>query len=135
MYHMMSRLALKTSLIAALLMMTAALASGSAAASELVMFERDGCVWCARWNREIAPSYDKTDEAKVLPLRRINMDRDKAPGFTLASPVRFTPTFVIVDDGHEIGRITGYMNDESFWGLLGKYAARLTNPQPKANRS
>ena len=99
------------------------------------MFERDGCVWCARWNREIAPVYDKTDEAKVLPLRRINMDHDKEPGVQLASPVRFTPTFLIVDDGREIGRITGYMNDESFWGLLGKYAARLTNPQPKANRS
>jgi thioredoxin-related protein len=111
------------------------LSPGIAAASELVMFERDGCVWCARWNREIAPVYDKTDEAKILPLRRINMDRDKAPGFQLASPVRFTPTFVIVDDGHELGRITGYMNDESFWGLLGKYAARLTNSQPKANRS
>ncbi|MDB5551090.1 MAG: hypothetical protein JWL86_1074, partial [Rhizobium sp.] len=38
------------------------------------MFERGGCVWCARWNREIAPIYDKTDEARVLPLRRINMD-------------------------------------------------------------
>lgn len=99
------------------------------------MFERDGCVWCARWNREIAPVYDKTDEAKVLPLRRINMDRDKEPGFQLASPVRFTPTFLIVDDGREIGRITGYMNDESFWGLLGKYAARLTTSQPNANRS
>ncbi len=116
-------------------MMAVALSSSVAAASELVMFERDGCVWCARWNREIAPGYDKTDEARLLPLRRINMDHDKEPGFTLASPVRFTPTFVIVNDGHEIGRITGYMNDESFWGLLGKYAARLTTSQPNANRS
>lgn len=99
------------------------------------MFERDGCVWCARWNREIAPIYDKTDEAKLLPLRRIDMDRDKTPGFTLASPVRFTPTFVIVDHGAEIGRITGYLNDESFWGLLGKYAARLIGSPPGANRS
>jgi thioredoxin-related protein len=99
------------------------------------MFERDGCVWCARWNREIAPVYDKTEEAKLLPLRRINMDRDKAPGVTLASPVRYTPTFLIVENGQEIGRITGYMNDESFWGLLGKYAARLTSPLPHTNRS
>ena len=132
---MTRNLPLKTLLRAILLAAAAALSPGVAAASELVMFERDGCVWCARWNREIAPVYDRTEEAKVLPLRRINMDRDKEPGVLLASPVRFTPTFLIVDDGHEIGRITGYMNDESFWGLLGKYAARLTNPQPKANRS
>lgn len=99
------------------------------------MFERDGCIWCARWNREIAPVYDKTEEGKLLPLHRINLDRDKQLGFTLASPVRFTPTFVIVDDGQEIGRITGYMNGESFWGLLGKHAGRLTNAQSKSNRS
>jgi thioredoxin-related protein len=116
--------------------MTAALSPRIADASELLMFERDGCVWCARWNREIAPVYDRTDEAKLLPLRRIDMDRDKSPGVALASPVRFTPTFLIVDNnGREIGRITGYMNDESFWSLLGKYAARLTNSQPNANRS
>ncbi|UFS77296.1 thioredoxin fold domain-containing protein [Tardiphaga sp. 37S4] len=129
------KLPLKTSLIATLLVMTAALSPRIADASELLMFERDGCVWCARWNREIAPVYDKTDEAKLLPLRRIDMDRDKSPGVALASPVRFTPTFLIVDNGREIGRITGYMNDESFWSLLGKYAARLSNSQPNANRS
>jgi thioredoxin-related protein len=129
------KLPLKTSLIATLLVMTAALSPRIADASELLMFERNGCVWCARWNREIAPVYDKTDEAKLLPLRRIDMDRDKSPGVALASPVRFTPTFLIVDNGREIGRITGYMNDESFWSLLGKYAARLSNSQPNANRS
>ncbi|MDR6660223.1 thioredoxin-related protein [Tardiphaga robiniae] len=129
------KLPLKTSLIATLLVMTAALSPRIADASELLMFERDGCVWCARWNREIAPVYDKTDEAKLLPLRRIDMDRDKSPGVALASPVRFTPTFLIVDNGREVGRITGYMNDESFWSLLGKYGARLTTSQPNANRS
>jgi thioredoxin-related protein len=132
---MTRKLPLKTSLIATLLVMTAALSPRIADASELLMFERDGCVWCARWNREIAPVYDKTDEARLLPLRRIDMDRDKSPGVTLASPVRFTPTFLIVDNGREIGRITGYMNDETFWSLLGKYAARLTTSQPNANRS
>ncbi len=45
----------------------------------------------------IAPVYNRTDEAKLLPLRRIDMDRDKSPGVALASPVRFTPTFLIVD--------------------------------------
>jgi hypothetical protein len=62
--------------------------------------------------------YDKTDEAKVLPLRRINIDRPAAEGVKLAAPVHFTPTFVVSDNGREIGRITGYINDDSFWGLL-----------------
>ncbi|WP_328516564.1 hypothetical protein [Tardiphaga alba] len=72
-------MALKNALIAALLLLATVLPAGMVEASELVMFERDGCAWCARWNREIAPGYDKTDEAKLLPLRRINMDHDKNP--------------------------------------------------------
>lgn len=60
-------------------------------ASELLMFERGGCVWCQRWDREVGPLYDKTAEAKVLPLRRVDVDRQTAGGVTLASPVRYTP--------------------------------------------
>lgn len=39
-------------------------------AAELVMFEQKGCVWCQRFDREIAPAYDKTTEGKRAPLRR-----------------------------------------------------------------
>jgi hypothetical protein len=95
-------------------------------ASELLMFERDGCVWCQRWDREIGPVYDKTAEAKLLPLRRINTESLVAQGITLASPVHYTPTFVVVDNGREIGRITGYVNDDAFWGLLAALATRIT---------
>src|SRR4029453_15400921 len=81
-----------------------------ATASELVMFERDGCAWCQRWNKEIGAIYDRTQEAQRLPLRRVNLDRQGA-GITLKEPVRYTPTFVVVDGGAEVGRITGYSND------------------------
>lgn len=97
----------------------------AADAAELLMFERGGCVWCQRWDREVGPIYDKTAEARILPLRRIDLDRDRPGGVTLASPVIYTPTFIVIDNGREIGRITGYINDESFWGLLGTFAAKL----------
>jgi len=101
-------------------------------ASELVMFEQGGCVWCARWNRAVAPVYDKTAEAKTLPLRRVDIDRQSSAGITLTAPVIYTPTFVVVDNGREIGRITGYINDEAFWGLLDALAAKLERPaEPK----
>jgi thioredoxin-related protein len=121
----------KTILAAAMVSAQLCIATTTRAA-ELLMFERDGCVWCQRWNREIGPVYDKTDEAKVLPLRRIDVDRDKATGVTLESPVRWTPTFVVIDEGREIARIVGYSSDESFWGLLGKLAAKL---RPAAERT
>ena len=40
----------------------AACAALPARAAELVMMEQPGCVWCARFNAEIAPAYPKTDE-------------------------------------------------------------------------
>ncbi len=105
--------------VAALLL---ALASPLAAA-ELVMFERDGCIWCARWDREVGQVYAATAEGRTAPLRRVNVGAGRVDEPALASPVRYTPTFVLIDKGREIGRITGYMGDDAFWGLLGKMLA------------
>ena len=43
-------------------------------------------------------------------------------------PVRSSPTFVLVDGGREIGRITGYPGAEFFWPLLGELIAKLDPP-------
>ena len=104
-------------------------------AAELLMFDRDGCVWCQRWDRDVGTIYDKTVEGKRAPLRRINVDRDKLDGVTLKSSVRYTPTFVLVDKGREVGRITGYLNDDQFWGLLGALLAKTGQPAPKLDES
>jgi hypothetical protein len=130
MYHMMTGKMLKSTLIGAILWAAAPLLPAAAQAAELVMFERDGCVWCARWDRDVGPVYSKTDEAKVLPLRRINIDHAKNADPGLITPVRFTPTFVVMDQGREVGRITGYINDDMFWGLLGALTVKLAPPQP-----
>lgn len=124
----------KTSVLTAATVAAALLWAGLARASELVMFEQGGCVWCQRWDREVGPVYDKTAEARALPLRRVDIQSQKASGITLASPVRYTPTFVVVDNGREIGRITGYSNDDAFWGLLDALAAKLPPPPPGPNR-
>lgn len=105
-----------------------------ASASELVMFEQAGCVYCQRWERDVGTLYDRTDEAKALPLRRVDIQNQKMSGIALASPVRFTPTFVVVDQGREVGRITGYSNDTAFWGLLDALAAKLQTAAREPNR-
>ncbi|WP_366558554.1 thioredoxin family protein [Rhodopseudomonas sp.] len=102
--------------------------------AELLMYERAGCVWCARWDRDVGPVYDKTDEAKVLPLRRINLDKPATGSVELTAPVHFTPTFVVSDHGREIGRITGYINDDAFWGLLGTLLSKI-EPRPQPDHS
>jgi hypothetical protein len=126
----------ETSLLLALVLLVSSLLwPVGTRASELLMFEREGCVWCQRWDREIGPVYDKTAEARVLPLRRINAGHQTTGGIALASPVRFTPTFVVVDNGREIGRITGYLNDDAFWGLLAALATKITTSGPGNNRT
>lgn len=131
---MFARAFAKTSTLVAAIVAAGMLLPGVAQASELLMFEQAGCVYCARWDRDVGSLYEKTPESKSLPLRRIDIQNQKASGITLASPVRYTPTFVVVDNGREVGRITGYSNDDSFWGLLDALAAKLAPPSHDPNR-
>jgi hypothetical protein len=128
MYAMLAKMLRINPLLATAALAACLLWPAVSRASELVMFEQGGCVWCARWNRDVGTVYDKTAEAKMLPLRRVDIDRQSAAGVTLAAPVRYTPTFVVVDNGREIGRITGYVSDDAFWGLLDALAAKLEAP-------
>jgi thioredoxin-related protein len=100
------------------------LSISSASAAELVMFRRDGCSWCQAWDRDIGPIYGKTDIGQRAPIRMVYIDRDRTT-ITLSSPVIYTPTFVLVDKGREVGRIEGYPGDHFFWGLLERLVQQL----------
>ncbi|MEN8888953.1 MAG: hypothetical protein ABF243_08775 [Celeribacter marinus] len=88
-----------------------------AQAVELVMVERDGCAYCARWNAEIAPIYPKTPEGAFAPLRRLDV-KERPDDVEFASRPVLTPTFVLVDEGRELMRIEGYGGDDLFWSML-----------------
>ena len=124
MYHMFGKTAAKLLLIG-LFAFAANVLPLPARAAELLMFESGGCIYCLRWDRAVGSIYDKTAEAKILPLRRIDVNRQSSSGVALQSPVRYTPTFVVVDRGREIGRIEGFISDEQFWGLLDEFVAKL----------
>ena len=53
-------------------------------AAELLMFEEDGCIWCARWNAEVAPDYAGSPQGVFAPLKRYDLRRDPLP----AKPMR-----------------------------------------------
>ncbi|MGV6804452.1 MAG: hypothetical protein ACWA49_09620 [Ruegeria sp.] len=83
----------------------------------LLMAEEKGCYWCAKWNEEIAHIYPKTVEGRTAPLRRYDL-HSKPPDIEFERGVHFTPTFILVEDGREVGRIEGYPGEDFFWGLL-----------------
>lgn len=87
-------------------------------AAELVMFEADGCAWCERWHQEIGVIYPKTPEGVTLPLRTVDANRDFPEDLKHVRGIFFTPTFVIMDGTHELGRIRGYPGEDFFWPML-----------------
>jgi len=108
-----------TSRLAGAAALAAVLLTGpSANAAELVMFERAGCPYCEQFDREIGPIYDKTDEGKAAPLRRVDIHAPIPPDLGAVTVERITPVFVLVDRGREIGRIRGYPGEDNFWALL-----------------
>ena len=110
--------------VAALLAMSS-MGLGGTRAAELIMFESAVCEWCDAWDREIGFFYHKTSEGRRAPLRRIDI-QDRRPGeLKEIQGIVYTPTFVLVEDGWELGRITGYPGEDHFWGLLGELVERL----------
>ncbi|MEK9969311.1 MAG: thioredoxin family protein [Ferrovibrio sp.] len=104
-----------------ILVLLAPLTAARAGESALVMIQSPGCPYCAKWDREIAPVYEKTEEAARFPLKRVDIAearRDPVLARALTAPPYYTPTFILMDDGREVGRIIGYSNEFSFWGLF-----------------
>jgi thioredoxin-related protein len=107
------------------------LASSPADAAELVMYRRAGCPWCAAWDREIGPVYGKTEIGRRLPVRLVALEGER-PHISLASPIVYSPTFVMVDHEREIGRIEGYPGPDFFWGLLDQLVQKLPAQTPNS---
>ena len=89
------------------------------AESYLLMAEEHGCYWCAKWNEEIAHIYPNTEEGRAAPLKRYDL-KSETPDVEFVRPVHFTPTFILVENGREVGRMEGYPGEDFFWGLLGR---------------
>jgi hypothetical protein len=110
---------IRLTLLAAILAMTG-LPSAAVAELALVMVQQPGCVYCLKWDTEISAKYPFTDEGMAAPLTRIQLHEPLPEGMVFDRPVAFTPTFVLVDDGIEMGRIEGYPGEDFFWALLGQ---------------
>ncbi len=87
-------------------------------AGELIMLEQKGCVYCKLWDAEIGPAYPLTEEGRRAPLRKVDINQPIPDDLKAVRIERFTPTFILLENGQEVGRIRGYPGDEFFWFLL-----------------
>jgi len=92
--------------------------ASTASAQSLVMIEQPGCVHCLRWHEEIGTAYPKTEIGQQLGLERVQLSEVKDQPFTPLRPVSFTPTFLLIIEGSEAGRLEGYAGAHFFWPLL-----------------
>ncbi|GAA4218284.1 thioredoxin fold domain-containing protein [Sagittula marina] len=97
----------------------------------LIMVEQPGCAYCAAWDDEIAPAYEKTQEGQFAPLQRADLRAGAPEGVTYDRRVMFTPTFILVEDGQEIARMEGYVGQDFFWPLLSKLLETNTDFVPQ----
>lgn len=95
-----------------------------AADLRLIMFEEEGCIWCARWEAEIGPAWPNTEQSEIAPLSKVDIHDDLPEAVTLDRPAAFTPTFVLLSEGTEVGRIEGYPGADFFWFLLDELIAQ-----------
>jgi hypothetical protein len=81
----------------------------------LVMIGDPGCPYCARFEREVAPGYQASEDGHLAPLvRRDRRDADIA----FIPRIVYSPTFIMLVRGREVGRIVGYAGVDLFWMQL-----------------
>ncbi len=92
--------------------------SVKAVALELVMISSKSCFYCKAFMKEVGKSYDREDLPLAITYRKCyKIDGKKN---CLKTGAHFIPTFVIVDDGEEVGRIVGYTGKWNFFHNLDK---------------
>ena len=91
-------------------------------AYELLMFSVSWCSYCIAFHEQVAPTYNDTEYAKILPL--IIIDAEHIPEWFTElykkgdiKKIRGTPTFIIWDEKEkvEVDRIVGYNGKEWFY--------------------
>ena len=93
-------------------------------AAELIMINHPACPYCVQFNSEVLPGYANTGAGKQAPLRQVTLSAKWPADLAGIRPVYFTPVFILVEDGREVGRFAGYFEKEFFWGQLDQLLAK-----------
>ncbi len=88
---------------------------GFAGRTTLIMVDAPGCGYCRKWDREVSGGYTKSSEGLAAPLTRLRRGDPRLSGI---GGLAYTPTFILIANGREAGRIVGYAGADFFWGEL-----------------
>jgi len=102
----------------------------ASAEMRLYLFEIAGCTACDQFHAEALRDYWTSDASTALPLTIVDLNALGTAAQPLRSPIRTVPTFVVMRDGIEIARLTGYPGKAAFAAGI---AAVLADEQPTAS--
>ena len=91
---------------------------------ELIVFEADGCVYCEMLRRDVLPLYTSSSIQAEAPIRFVNVSRSDETKMGLAGAITVAPTVVLMREGQEVDRITGYSGPFNFLQLVGYMMGR-----------
>ncbi len=92
---------------------------------ELLVFEIDGCAMCDVFRRDIAPQYKTGPASTRAPLRFVDLNETDPDTLALRSSISQVPTVVLMQDGREVDRITGYVGPSAFLRMLDTLLSRV----------
>ncbi|WP_227421900.1 thioredoxin domain-containing protein [Pacificispira spongiicola] len=99
--------------------------ASSGSAAEMIYVQRDGCPWCKVVDTTVVPIWNKTEEGRRAPLRRVDSDAAWPEDLKDITPERLTPTFILVEDGEEIARLRGYPGEHFIWPMITEMVGKL----------
>lgn len=86
----------------------------AAAALELVVVETQACGLCRLFRDTVVPAYKLSPRAQDTTLRFVDINQFNPRDLDLQEPIEIVPTVVLMREGRELGRITGYTGPELF---------------------
>jgi thiol-disulfide isomerase/thioredoxin len=106
------------------LSLTTVLASGLSGvqALELIMFDASWCGYCRQFKMEVFPIYSQTALGSKIPLEIVDLSDQDRVWFDLDERIEGVPTFVLVSDGSEVARFSGYSGPRAFFATLAQHA-------------
>lgn len=85
---------------------------------ELLVFELEGCTYCQVFRRDVLPRYTQSTSAAVAPLRFVDLAKTEVDSLNLEARIDVIPTAVLMKDGREVDRISGYWGPTNFFKML-----------------
>lgn len=91
---------------------------------EFLVLEVKGCHVCELVRAHILPQYERSATAREAPMRFVDLNAIDEAKLGLTSPVTTVPTIVLMREGQEVARLTGYTGPQIFLQAVPEMLAR-----------